>query len=351
MSLSLAQQATIAFVITSSGSFAQPVIGHFVDRHGKSWFLIASIVWIGFWMSIAGLITNYYLLLLVVGLGALASALYHPMGSAAAIKLSDKTRGTSLSIFMTVGGFASAVSALIVIPIAKKYGLSSLVYFMIPGLVISALMYLSRVQEIEVVTEIKTTEKQERKFNFHTFKWVSLLVFVATYRSLIARILLTFGVQLLILKQIDLKIAGLILSSYLFLNSAGTIIGGVLNDAIGSKKVIIMTNILAVICMFGIFASSGWVLIVSFISIGFIMSGSNTANIVMTHDLIPNNINMGTGLIMGFAGGIGGLGILLFGKLADIYGLVNTTGFFIVPLVILNILILFLPNKKEEINS
>jgi len=97
----------------------------------------------------------------------------------------------------------------------------------------------------------------------------------------------------------------------------------------------------------GIFATSGWLSIASFIIIGFTLTGSNTSNIVMTHDLLPNNINMGTGLIMGFAGGLGGLGILLYGKMADIYGLLNTTGLFVIPLVILNILILFLPVKKE----
>jgi len=53
---------------------------------------------------------------------------------------------------------------------------------------------------------------------------------------------------------------------------------------------------------------------------------------------------------MGFAGGIGGLGILLYGKVADIYGLINTTGLFVIPLVILNILILFLPVKQEKID-
>jgi len=138
------------------------------------------------------------------------------------------------------------------------------------------------------------------------------------------------------------------LSSYLFLNAAGTITGGVLNDVIGSKKVILITNIVATICLFGIFATSGWLSIASFILIGFTLTGSNTSNIVMTHDFLPNNINLGTGLIMGFAGGLGGLGILLYGKIADIYGLLNTIGLFVIPLVILNILIVFLPTKKVE---
>jgi FSR family fosmidomycin resistance protein-like MFS transporter len=95
LGLSLSEQAFIAFVITSSGSFAQPIIGYFVDKRGKPWLVILSLVWITFWMSISGIITNYYLLVIILGLGALASALFHPLGSAMAIKLGKKSRGKS----------------------------------------------------------------------------------------------------------------------------------------------------------------------------------------------------------------------------------------------------------------
>ena len=76
MGLTFAEQAMIGTVIISLGSFAQPVIGYFVDKKGKSSLLIFSLLWIGAFFSISGFINNYYLLLVVAGLGALASALY-----------------------------------------------------------------------------------------------------------------------------------------------------------------------------------------------------------------------------------------------------------------------------------
>ena len=93
LSLTLTQQGLIATVITSSGSFLQPLIGFFVDKKGKSWLLIVSVIWIAFWISISGLINNYFLLLFIVGLGSVASALYHPLGSASAAKLDNNSRG------------------------------------------------------------------------------------------------------------------------------------------------------------------------------------------------------------------------------------------------------------------
>ncbi len=351
MNLTLTQQATIAFVITSSGSFAQPIIGHFVDKFGKPWLMILSVAWISLWMSISGIITNYYLLLIVLGMAALASALFHPMGSAAAMMLGNKAKGRSLSIFMTIGGFAMAFPPLIALPIVQKYGLSKLIYFIIPGFIVSGVMYFSRVHEIEfsVVSKEKSIEK--KKLDIFALKWVSILVLISTNRFFIRRVLLTFGIQLMLLKNVDVMIAGFVLSSYLFLNSAGTIIGGLLNDRIGSKNMILLANLVATVCIVAIYFTTGIQLIVAFIIIGFSLSIANTADVVMTHDLIPHNINMGTGLIIGVGGGVSGLGILVYGKLADIYGLVNGIAFLIIPLVIVDVLTMVLPGDKKIIKS
>lgn len=347
LGLSLAEQAFIAFVITSSGSFAQPIIGYFVDKRGKPWLVILSLVWITFWMSISGIITNYYLLVIILGIGALASALFHPLGSAMAIKLGKKSRGKSLSIFMTIGGFAASVSPMIAIPIVKANGLNVLVFFMIPGILVAIYLYLAQVQKLEMdQPQVKKDEKRG-KFNFHSTKWVSVLVFISTNKVLIRIFLITFGAQIMLLKQVDIKIAGVILSVYLFANSLGTIIGGYLNDLIGSKKVLVLFNALAPLCMLMIVSTTGIPMIIGFLLMGLTLSGSNTANIVMVHELMPENLNVATGLIMGLSGGLGGLLMLLFGKIADMQGLLTSASYLLIPLILVTLLTIFLPNEKR----
>lgn len=351
MSLSLTQQATIAFMITSSATFAQPFIGFIVDKHGRPWLLILSVAWISIWMSISGIIYNYYLLLIVTAIGALASALYHPMGSAAAMKLGKTTKGRSLSVFMTVGGFAMAFPPLTVLPVVQKYGLDKIVYFMIPGLMVAGLMYLAKVHEIQFDIKSKEKNVKSTKLDSTSIKWISILVLISSNRFFIRRVLLTFGIQLMLLKGIDVKIAGFILSSFMFLNSAGTITGGFLNDIIGSKKIIVITNLIAIACVALIYYTSGISLIIAYVLIGFSISGANTANVVMTHELIPDNVNMGTGLILGIGEGLAGLGILLYGKLADTFGLLNSTVFLIIPLLLVGVLLIALPSKREVLSE
>jgi len=351
LGLSLAQQAFIAFVITSSGSFAQPIIGYFVDKKGKPSLLIFSLVWIAFWMSISGIITNYYLLVIMVGMGALASALFHPLGSAMAVKLGNKSRGTSLSIFMTIGGFAASVSPVIAIPAVKAYGLNVLVFFMIPGILGALFMYLAKVHMVEINQTHVEKAEEHGKFDFNSAKWVSVLVFISSSKVLIRSFLITFGIQIMLLKQVNINVAGVVLSVYLLANSLGTIIGGYLNDRIGSKSVLILFNLSAFFCMAIIVLTTGIPMVIGFLLMGLALSGSNTANIVMAYELMPKNLNVATGLILGLSGGLGGLIMLLFGKIADVRGLLISTSYLIIPLIMVVLITILLPNEKSRENQ
>jgi len=341
LGLNLSQQAFIAFIITSSGSFAQPIVGYIIDKRGKPILLIISSVWIAFWMSISGIITNYYLLVFIVGIGALASALYHPLGSAVVVKLANKSRGASLSVFMTIGGFAASVSPMVAIPIVRNYGLKSLVFLMIPGIIVAIFLYLAKVQEVEInEKEIKKTQKESGKINFYSLKWISALVFISSSKTLIKSFFITFGIQ----------IAGIVLSAYLLTNSLGTIIGGYLSDKIGSKKVFVIFNMLALLSIIIILITKGSFLVLGFLFLGITISATHTANMVMAYVLMPKNLNLATGLILGLSGGIGGLAMLVYGKIADVQGLITSSTYLLIPLIIMVLIAFLLPSEKTILN-
>lgn len=348
LGLNLSQQAFIAFIITSSGSFVQPIIGYLVDKKGEPWLLILSLLWIAFWMTISGILNNYFLLIVFTGLGALASALFHPLGSAVAVKLANKSRGTSLSIFMTIGGLAASVSPVVSIPAVEAYGLNVLIYFMIPGILVALFMFITKLHKVEI-KQTKTEKTVESgKLNLIAIKNVSFLVFISSSKVLIRSFLITFGVQIMMLKQVNITISGLVLSVFLLTSSFGTIVGGYLNDRFGSKRVLLLFNLLSFICMIIIVFFEGVFIAMGFIMIGLALSGSNTANIVMAYELMPDNLNTATGLIMGLSGGLGGLVMLLYGKIADIQGLMNSTSYLIIPIIMVVFISFLLPNSTNN---
>lgn len=329
MGLTLTQQSMIAFIIIIGGSLLQPIIGYFLDKIGKSVYLIIGIVWISFMMSITGLITNYHLLIVIVGVASIASSIYHPLGSSIAINLSRGSRGKSLSVFMTIGVFAFTFTPMITIPIVSKFGLQYLTFLMIPGFLVAYFLKFAKIDKIKYrVTNDRKNEKIEKnKISKNKVKYLSLLVCMSVIKVVLVRMMIVFGVQIMVMKGIGIIPAGIILSAFMFLSSVSILSGGYLSDKFGERRIMVIFSML----LFGIYTitifSHGPLFIIGIILFGYTINGATTANITMTHNILPENVNLGTGLIMGLSSTIAGVLILVFGKFADIYGLMETAQF------------------------
>ncbi|MBN2259317.1 MAG: MFS transporter [Clostridiales bacterium] len=349
LSLSLTQQAVIASAITLSGTFLQPIIGYFLDRVGKTSLLIFGIVWVSIGMSITGFITNFYLLVIVISVAGIASSVYHPLGSAVAASLSEGSQGKSLSIFMTIGGFATTFTPLIAVPLATQYGLRSLAFLMIPGIFIAYFLKKSKIDEIKYLSKKNELDKKLKvKLQKNNIIWLSLVVGIAVVKILVTRVMLVFGVQILNLKGIELITAGIILSVHLFVRSVGTFTGGYLSDRYGEKKIMVVFNALTLIAFLCVTFTSGIVSVIGFVLMGYTLNATSTANITMTHKIVPENITFGNGMIMGFASTVAGLLILLFGKIADNIGLLDASRFFNVLMILVIIVSVLLPKKFSD---
>jgi FSR family fosmidomycin resistance protein-like MFS transporter len=325
LGLTLTQQSMIAFIIITGGSLLQPVVGYLLDKIGKSSYLIISIVWISLMMSITGLITNYYLLLIIAGLASVASSIYHPLGSSTAINLSRGSRGKSLSVFMTIGGFAATFTPMITIPIISEFGLKYLTFLMIPGFLVAYFLKFAKIDKIKyrVINDKKNEKRKKKKVSKNKVKYLSLLVCMSVIKVVLVRMMVVFGVQIMVMKGIGIIPAGIILSAHLFLSSVGTLSGGYLSDKFGESRIMIIFSIL----LFGIYTitifSQGLLVVIGIILLGYTLHGPSTANITMAHNILPENINLGTGIIMGLSSTIAGVLILVFGKFSDIYGLMK----------------------------
>lgn len=329
MGLTLTQQSMIAFIIIIGGSLLQPIIGYFLDKIGKSVYLIIGIVWISFMMSISGLITSYYLLIVIVGVASIASSIYHPLGSSIAINLSRGSRGKSLSVFMTIGVFAFTFTPMITIPIVSKFGLQYLTFLMIPGFLVAYFLKFAKIDKIKhrVTNDRKNEKIEKNKISKNKVKYLSLLVCMSVIKVVLVRMMIVFGVQIMVMKGIGIIPAGIILSAFMFLSSVSILSGGYLSDKFGERRIMVIFSIL----LFGIYTitifSHGPLFIIGIILFGYTINGASTANITMTHNILPENVNLGTGLIMGLSSTIAGVLILVFGKFADIYGLMETAQF------------------------
>ena len=352
LSLSLIEQGAITVVSVIFGSLVQPIFGYFVDKKANPNYLFYSVIWISIFMSLSVTVNNYYIVLLLISLGSLSSSLYHPLGSTVAANIMEKSRGMSLSIFMTVGGFAISLVPVIALTMSENFGFDSLAFLCIPGFITALLMKILGInRNIEISGKNEKKKSVEENYTFNKKIIGANLITVSFVKVFLRSALITYGVQLMIMKNYSLEFAGLILSAHLFLRPFGTISGGFLSDRIGEKFVLFVSVLGGGITLCAFAFLEGGASIFGFLVWGFFFAMSNSANVTMMQKIFPEGQSMSTGLILGLPNGIGAACVLLFGKIADSTDLLVATRYSLFLIIIAMILIVILPSKFPVKNS
>lgn len=344
LNLNATQMSFILFVITSSGSFFQPIVGLLIDKVQKSVLLIYALTAITIGMSLSGLISNFYFLVLVVGISALGSSVYHPLGSTITIHKTGLSRGKSLSFFMTVGTFAHTAAPLIAIPLVTIYGLKALAVLIIPGLLSAFLLYVTKVHKVKWTKE----EKKEKTKKLLTNKQqlnLAMPMTIAVIKGVLYRVILVFGVIIMGLKGIEPVFAGFVLSGFMLARTVATLAGGFLSDHIGENNTLKLFNTLALGAVLLIVYTKGFLLVIGIVLLGFCLNGTASSNITIVHKIIPNNPNFGTGLIMGFAMTMSAALMLGYGMIIDLYGHIEVLNILVIITFVMAILSFLIPKE------
>src|ERR1041385_6034194 len=91
--LSYTLAASLMLASAASSSLIQPVFGAWSDRRGALWLLPAGVAVAGIGIALAAASPSYWLVLLLVVLGGLGVAAYHPEGSKFAAYASGRKAG------------------------------------------------------------------------------------------------------------------------------------------------------------------------------------------------------------------------------------------------------------------
>ncbi|MFO7887436.1 MAG: MFS transporter [Eubacteriales bacterium] len=355
LGLNLTQQGLISVAVLVFSSLLQPLFGLLSDKKGKPKHLIISIIWIATLISLSGVINNFYILLLVIALGSSASALYHPLGSTTAVTLGRRSKGTSLSIFMTIGGFAGTVASVVGLWIASSFGIEKIVFLVVPGMLVAGFMYCSGVQNIKIDTfenrkkdniGNKIEEVKKLKLTKKSMFWLGVLLYISIMKVLSGRFIITYAIQILSLKNFAYGVV--LLSIHLLGRPIGTMVGGILIDKIGDKKVFIFGMFLSLLSLSLIGYGSSWIAAVGVGILGFCSCLTNTVGVLVSHKIIPDSQSFATGIIMGIPGGVGSLTMIIFSGIADANGLIYSVKALILPFAVATVLTFFMLYRRNQ---
>lgn len=356
MNLSFFQLGLITFSLNMTASIMQPLVGLYTDKRPSPYLLPLGMTSTLLGMLGLALAPNFISLLLSVVLVGLGSAVFHPEGSRVVYMAAGNRRGLAQSIFQVGGNggqsLAPIMTALIFVPLGQ---FGAIWFTLVAAVAIVVLFYVaswSTMKLSEISEHARTRNSIKiREIDPAQKKSVSLamilLIFLVFARSWYHAGITNYYPFYLI-QEYGLTIEKAQIFIFLFLASGaiGTFLGGPLSDRFGKRNVL----------MFSMLGATPLALVMPhvplewayplFILNGFIILSSFSVTVVYAQELMPGRVGMVSGLIIGLAFGMGALGSVAIGGLADLIGIKDVIvlcGF----LPLIGLLSFFLPSDQK----
>lgn len=355
MNLTFFQIGLIGFTLNMTASVMQPVVGFYTDKKPSPYLLPLGMTCTFFGMLGLAFAPNLIFVLASVMLVGIGSAVFHPEGSRVANMAAGSRRGLAQSIYQVGGNsgqsLAPVLTALIFVPLGQ---FGAIWFTLLAALAMLILFYVSswykeRLAETQMARtqamQIKHEMSKERKRKIYLA--MLMLVFLVFGRSWYHAGVTNYY-PFYIIEQYGLTISQAQVYIFLFLSAGalGTFFGGPLADKFGKRNMIIVSLLgTAPFALLLPHVGQLWAYVIIFIN-GFIILSSFSVSVIYAQDLMPGRIGMVSGLIIGLAFGMGAIGSVALGGLADQFGLTAIMlGCGFLPLV--GVLSFFLPSDEK----
>ncbi|WJQ79892.1 MFS transporter [Brevibacillus brevis] len=323
LALTFTQVGMILLVMNLTSSVLQPFVGYYSDRKSIPLLPPLALIVSGLGMLALAFSGNYYFVLAAVACVGIGSAIFHPEASRFAHLASGPRRGLGQSIFQVGGNAGQALAPLMTILVFANLGQPGAAWFLLPALLASgillyvALWYRGQ-QRLKKATAAPVTYTNLNK----RLIALGLLIVIVSVRSWMnAGYQSFYQFYLMYVKDMEYANAQLVIFGFLFAGAIGTFFGGPLSDRFGKRNLLIFSTLGSLpLTLLTPYVSGFWAFPLLVIS-GFIMLSSFSVTVVYAQELLPGKIGTVSGLIIGLAFGMGGMGALVFGYLADLYSL------------------------------
>jgi FSR family fosmidomycin resistance protein-like MFS transporter len=319
--MSLFMAGTLQMCFQIANSVAQLAFGHIADHWRPRVLLIAGPLVAVSILALIGLPSTPFMLGVVLVIGGLGAAAFHPPAAALVHRLSPARQGFAMSFHITGGSLGFSLGPLVFAPFAERYGLTWTPLLIIPAVAALAVM-LPRVPPIAHLTERGAVKgfKALRPYR----KPLTLLYLIVVLRTLTALSFATFMPVMLTGRGMSVAQAGTAMAVYLFSTSVGGFFGGALADRWGPRNVILWSLVLAVPFLAYAPTQAGWTFVAVVSLGGFLLQSTLPVNVSFGQMIAPISAATVSSLMMGFAWGTGGLSVPFVGMMADRIGIERT---------------------------
>lgn len=348
--LTYTQAGTIMLVSTLASSVMQPLFGMFTDRYPKSWYLPFSVFLTGMGLAVSGFVNSYALLLLMIALSGLGSGIFHPEASRAAHLAAGNAKGAAQAIFQVGGNFGQAVGPLMIPLFLLATGIKGLGWFAFLG-VLGSLLILSIMPWYRKSLETDRLKKKNQSVGKRHISGLIGLTIVVTLRSWTQIGVAAFLPFYYIQQNISLAVADVYTFLFLAAGAVGTFIGGRYSDYFSHKWLLFFSMFLTIPFAWLLPYVNGVMAIIVLILFGFFVLSSFVVTVVYGQMMLPNNIGLASGLMIGLAVGAGGIGATFMGWISDHFGVDFIFDMFVVLPIVAAMITLLLPSEKKLLKN
>jgi FSR family fosmidomycin resistance protein-like MFS transporter len=343
LGMSIAVAASLAMTWSLAASLLQPAAGYLADRYGRKIFVIGGPLISGVFLSLIGLAPSIEVLALILIMGGMGSAAFHPPGAALSGGAAEgKGSGLRMSAFAFGGLFGFAVGPLAVVGLVAVVGLSGMWVAMIPAIVVCALLFVILPADrphpdaelppppMEVLRSLRGP--------------LGVIFVISALSGFIQRMFTTLSPIISFQDGVSEATGALVLSVYMAGQAVGTIVGGVLTDRMDRTYLLAALTALALPAhLFAFWLPAGSPSMLVFAAVA---GGLNLALmplvIVLAQEILPDSKGTGSGIVMGLAWAAGSIGVIGFGFLGDAIG-PRPAAIISLPLLIIGTVLAFHP--------
>ena len=313
---SYAAASALVLAATVSSSIVQPLFGAASDRRSIPWLMPAGLLATAIGIALAGVMPSYGLTFAAIVFSGLGVAAFHPEASRFANYVSGARRTTGMSLFSVGGNAGFALGPIVVTPLVLALGLpGTLAAGLIP-----AAMALVLARELPRLGSFRPGAAGRAAAATPPDRWgpFARLAAAVGVRSIVFFGLSTF-VPLYFVEELGATKAdaNAALAVMLVAGAAGTLAGGRLADRIGRKPVFAGSTLGVTPLILGFLAADGALAVVLLALAGALIIATFSVTVVMGQEYLPGRIGIASGVTLGLAIGVGGLGAAGLGVLAD----------------------------------
>lgn len=328
MGLSYAQVGLLSMLSGAMGTVFQPLIGFVADRQDSRVWGAASLIWIGVFMGMVGLMGSYVPLAIMIALGGLGSAAFHPVGAGAISVISQRRRGAAMSLFSVSGNVGAALSPLVITLLLPVMGLRGTLVLIPLGLAFGWLLWKEMPRG-----GADAAERARRQAVAHTGRLAGLLIamWITMMHSYLHRSVTTYMSLLYQARGSSIVGGSSALSVLLFSLGLGSMAGGLLADRIGRWQTSLGAFLLMPLSLLAFLYAPTELSYALVALLGVLIGMPFPINLVMGNESWPHMPAVASGVVLGAGWLVGALGAWVTGMLADRWGLTAALTSLIVP--------------------